>query len=137
MVEMRRFLQEIKLWRNLTHDNVVPFYGANHRKEPFFIVSKYAANGEFIPYLKREKQKERIVVWRKLKEVAAGLSYLLGLGIVHGDLKGNNIVVSKDGTAMLSDFGLSFSESGSCSVVAKSGNLGAMAWHAPEFAMLS
>ncbi|KAL4162962.1 hypothetical protein KRP22_015239 [Phytophthora ramorum] len=39
VVEMRRFLREVNTWRGFTHDNVVPFYGANHRKEPFFIVS--------------------------------------------------------------------------------------------------
>jgi hypothetical protein len=55
VVEMRRFLREMTTWRRFTHDNVVPFYGANHRKEPFFIVSKYASNGELVPYLKREK----------------------------------------------------------------------------------
>jgi hypothetical protein len=52
--------------------------------------------------------------------------------IVHGDLKGNSIVVtdngSENGTAILTDFGLSFAESGSCSVKRRKGALSAMAW---------
>ncbi|KAG6612975.1 TKL protein kinase [Phytophthora cinnamomi] len=134
---MRRFMKEVETWRDLTHDNVVPFYGANHREEPFFIVSKYASNGELIPYIKCEKEQGRTIVWRKMKEVAAGLSYLHEHGIVHGDLKGDNIVVSENGTAMLTDFGLSFTESGSCSVKRLKDTLGAMEWRAPEFAKMT
>ncbi|KAL3664593.1 hypothetical protein V7S43_010343 [Phytophthora oleae] len=137
VVELRRFLKEVNTWRKLRHANVVPFYGANHRKEPFFIVSQYAANGELVEYLKREKKKGRILVWRKVKEVAAGLGYLHSQGVAHGDLKGNNIVVSDNGIAMLTDFGLSFQESGSCSLVKRKDELGAMAWRAPEFAHMT
>ncbi|KAL3664558.1 hypothetical protein V7S43_010311 [Phytophthora oleae] len=130
VVELRRFLKEVNTWRKLRHANVVPFYGANHRKEPFFIVSQYAANGELVEYLKREKEQGRILVWRKVKEVAAGLGYLHSQGVAHGDLKGNNIVVSDNGIAMLTDFGLR-------SLVKRKDELGAMAWRAPEFAHMT
>ncbi|KAL4140809.1 hypothetical protein PRNP1_015089 [Phytophthora ramorum] len=137
MVEMHRFLQEVETWRKLTHNNVVPFFGANHRKEPFFIVSKYASKGKLIPYLKQKKERGQTIVWRKMKEVAAGLCFLHGHNIVHGDLRGDNIVVSEDGTAMLTDFGMSFTESGPCSLKRLEGKLGAMEWRAPEFAKLT
>jgi len=130
----RRFMREVNTWRELTHPNVVRFYGANHQKGRYFIVSEYASNKELVPYLKCKKARGHSLVWRKLKEVAVGLSYLHQREIVHGDLKGNNIVVSKDGIAMLTDFGLSFIESGSCSVGNMRDSLGAMAWRAPEFA---
>ncbi|POM78140.1 TKL protein kinase [Phytophthora palmivora] len=137
VVELRRFLKEVNTWRNLRHTNVVPFYGANHRKEPYFIVSQYAAKGELVPYLKSEKDQGRNIVWRKFNEIAAGLGYLHSREIVHGDLKGNNIVVNDNGTAMLTDFGLSFQESGSCSIKDMKDKLGAMAWRAPEFAHMT
>ncbi|KAK1942350.1 ALK tyrosine kinase receptor [Phytophthora citrophthora] len=72
-----------------------------------------------------------------MREVAAGLAYLHSRGAVHGDLRGNNIVVSNHGIAMLTDFGLSFQENGSCSLVKMKDQLGAMAWRAPEFANLT
>ncbi|TMW69734.1 hypothetical protein Poli38472_001890 [Pythium oligandrum] len=136
--EMRRFLKEVTHWYGLRHDNVVRFIGANDKKEPYFIVSSYAAGGELLSFLSSEKENGRDVVWRKLKEAAAGLSHIHRRGIVHGDLKGSNILVGKDGTAMIADFGLSFSESGSSSVVTEKKNtLRAMAWRAPEFARLT
>ncbi|TMW59270.1 hypothetical protein Poli38472_004339 [Pythium oligandrum] len=136
--EMRHFLREVTLWCELRHPNVVQFLGANDKTEPYFIVSSYATNGELLKFLATEKEKGRVVVWRKLYEAAAGLSHLHTRGIVHGDLKGNNILVNESGTAMLVDFGLSFSEGGSSFVVTeKKDILGAMAWRAPEFANLT
>ncbi|TMW66552.1 hypothetical protein Poli38472_004317 [Pythium oligandrum] len=135
--EMRRFLWEVTLWCKLRHPNVVQFLGANDKTEPFFIVSTYASNGELLQFLASEKKKGRVVMWRKLYEAAAGLSHLHTRGIVHGDLKGDNILVNESGAAMLVDFGLSFSEAGSSSVVTEKETLGAMAWRAPEFANLT
>lgn len=51
-------------------------------------------------------------MWQKLFEVAAGLNYLHDEGLIHGDLKCSNLVIGLDGTAMLTDFELSFLESG-------------------------
>ncbi|KAJ8564314.1 hypothetical protein ON010_g7033 [Phytophthora cinnamomi] len=138
-IEMERFKQEVEIWRNLRHDNVVPFYGANHTERPCFIVSSYATNGELLGYLKkkREQNPNEKIVWQKLFEVAAGLNYLHEQGVIHGDLKCNNIVVDQDGTAMLTDFGLSFLESGPYPMQDKKSTLGAMQWRAPEYATMT
>ncbi|GMF25757.1 unnamed protein product [Phytophthora fragariaefolia] len=129
--EKKRFLKEVKLWSELRHDNIVPFYGASLSQGKFFIVSKLAENGTLTKYLKRVKGVE----WRMMFQVAAGLKYLHDHDIIHGDLKGNNIVVSKNGIALLTDFGFSFLDTGSCSVMNMREHLGALQWRAPEFAM--
>eukprot|EP00475_Leptophrys_vorax_P015802 TRINITY_DN2213_c0_g1_i3.p1 TRINITY_DN2213_c0_g1~~TRINITY_DN2213_c0_g1_i3.p1 ORF type:complete len:357 (-),score=103.40 TRINITY_DN2213_c0_g1_i3:5-1075(-) len=67
-------------------------------------------------------------------EICQGLSYLHRLGIVHGDLKPDNVLVSPAGTAKLSDFGFSYDvNSLSVSMRVKSG--GTMLYHAPEMAL--
>ncbi|KAG7385230.1 hypothetical protein PHYPSEUDO_001699 [Phytophthora pseudosyringae] len=114
----RRVRKEVELWSKLRHANIVPFNGAN---------------GTLSDYLGASKD-NRKSVWRLLYQVAAGLNYLHSKGVIHGDLKGNNIVVSELGTAMLTDFGLSFLDTGSCSLANRIGTLGAMQWRAPEFA---
>ncbi|TMW69737.1 hypothetical protein Poli38472_001893 [Pythium oligandrum] len=136
--DMRRFLGQVTIWYKLRHPNVVQFLGANDTKEPYFIVSSHAAEGDLSTFLLPERQNGRDVIWSKLYEAAAGLSHLHTRGIVHGDLSSNNILVGKDGTAMIAGFSLSFSESGSSSAVTeKKVTLGAMAWRAPEFANLT
>ncbi|KAL4094146.1 hypothetical protein PRIC1_009809 [Phytophthora ramorum] len=132
--DMKRFRREANVWSDNKHPNIVHFYGANDRHEPYFIISEYASNGELLKYLGKEDQG---IVWRKMLEVAAGLSHLHDNGVVHGDLKGDNIVVSSNGTAMLTDFGLSFHPSGSSSIQERKSTLGAMQWRAPEYATMT
>lgn len=48
-----------------------------------------------------------VPLWRLLCEITEGLEYLHSRDIVHGDLRGANVLISEDGVARLSDFGLS------------------------------
>lgn len=77
----------------------------------------------------------RCEAWKKLRQSALGLQYLHQHSIVHGDLKCDNILVTADGTAKLTDFGLRSirryvdseqEQSTQVSVV------GAQRWKAPE-----
>ncbi|GMF10511.1 unnamed protein product [Phytophthora lilii] len=100
------FLNEVEVWHKLYHPNVVQLFGACHIQRPFF-VCEYAGGGQLDTYLRDHPN----VVWEKLYEAALGLRYLHVKHIVHGDLKCNNILISSDGHAKLTDFGLSTVES--------------------------
>ncbi|GMF38287.1 unnamed protein product [Phytophthora lilii] len=67
-------------------------------------------------------------LWVKLHEAALGVQYLHARGVVHGDLKGNNIVIGSDKKAKVTDFGLSLIISDE----RKSKISGASHWVAPE-----
>lgn len=71
-------------------------------RQPFF-VCEYASNGALDKYLLKHPDE----IWTKLHEAALGLLYLHERGIVHCDLKCNNIVVGIDKKAKVTDFGLS------------------------------
>ncbi|KAL4157258.1 hypothetical protein PRNP1_006281 [Phytophthora ramorum] len=100
-------------------------YGACHAGKMFF-VCEYAGGGQLDEYLQDHPDE----VWQKLYEVALGLRYLNSMGVIHGDLKCNNILVGSDGLAKLTDFGLS-SLKGKSSPLDGS-NIGAIQWKAPE-----
>ncbi|GMF26952.1 unnamed protein product [Phytophthora fragariaefolia] len=74
-----------------------------HVGEPFF-VCEYAPNGTLVRYLRDHPDQ----IWLKLYEAAFGVQYLHLRDIVHGDLKGNNIMIGSDMLAKITDFGLSF-----------------------------
>ncbi|KAF8341224.1 kinase-like domain-containing protein [Cantharellus anzutake] len=104
---LRKILRGVKLWSSLKHPNINPCYGWTFefpRNEPHFgIVSQFCPHYNAPRYLLKypEANREKMVC-----EVARGLRYLHDdAGIVHGDVKPRNVLVSDEGVAMLSDFG--------------------------------
>ncbi|GMF56758.1 unnamed protein product [Phytophthora fragariaefolia] len=96
------FRHEVDVWFRFNHPHVVRLFGACHVGTPFF-VCEYATNGTLVSYL----QKHPDELWAKLHEAALGVQYLHSRGVVHGDLKGNNVVIGSDMKAKVTDFGLS------------------------------
>ncbi|ETP25617.1 serine/threonine protein kinase [Phytophthora nicotianae CJ01A1] len=117
------FQREIELWFGLNHPHVVKLFGGCHIGTPFFVCEE-AKNGSLDKYLRAHPTE----VWQKLYEAALGLEYLHARGIVHRDLKCDNILVNIDGDAKLTDFGLSALESAGD----QGERSGAVRWVAPE-----
>jgi len=89
----------------LRHPNIVPFVGVMERPYEFWLVSEWMKNGDITQYL---NTKPNVPKNELLEQVADGLDYLRQYGIVHGDLKGTNILIDKHGKARIADFGSSF-----------------------------
>ncbi|EGZ20751.1 hypothetical protein PHYSODRAFT_495798, partial [Phytophthora sojae] len=96
------FRREVDIWFGFNHPHVVRLFGACHVGKPFF-VCEYAPNGTLVSYLRKNPDE----IWAKLHEAALGVQYLHARDVVHGDLKGNNIVIGSDMKAKVTDFGLS------------------------------
>jgi serine/threonine protein kinase len=59
-------LNEVKIWSILTHDHVLPFYGASLSPTAPFIVSRYMENGNMTYYLRRMPNANRVQLVRLL-----------------------------------------------------------------------
>ncbi|KAE9224879.1 hypothetical protein PF002_g14567 [Phytophthora fragariae] len=117
------FRREVDIWFGFSHPHVVRLFGACHIGRPFF-VCEYATNGTLVSYLRKSPDE----LWSKLHEAALGVQYLHARGVIHGDLKGNNIVVGSNVKAKVTDFGLSsVGDSEENTLVS-----GAWKWVAPE-----
>ncbi|OWZ00066.1 Serine/threonine protein kinase [Phytophthora megakarya] len=125
----RQFRYEADLWFSLNHENVLKLYGVCHEGRPFFVCER-AMGGTLVEFA---KDKDHGTIWRAVGQVARGLEHLHSRGIIHGDLKGNNILVSDDAsaTAKLADFGLSIIANAERPNNAE-GAIGAYRWKAPE-----
>ncbi|KAG7396836.1 Leucine-rich repeat serine/threonine-protein kinase 2 [Phytophthora boehmeriae] len=147
--DRKLFLHEANIWFALNHPHVVKLFGAchvgkvftarsldeptNHADRRPFFVCEYASEGTLNEYIKRQQGeiKSRLNIWGCLCEAARGLQYLHERGIVHGDLKGNNILVGSDRRVKLTDFGLSvFVKNLKWTESART--IGAVRWKAPE-----
>lgn len=124
------FMNEAKIWFKLQHPHVVTLFRACHIGNPFFVCD-LASNGTLSEYLYRDKN--HFETWAKLHEAALVLEYLhIKQKVVHGDLKCNNILISGDGKAKLTDFGLSFVPADNEEDAPPTHEVGAIRWKAPE-----
>lgn len=130
----KRLRRELIIWQKLIHDNILPLYGVAVGFGPFTaMVSPWAKNGSLTAYLESHRDLLIPDQFKLLSDIASGLRYLHSNQVVHGDLSGSNVLVMENGTACLSDFGLSgvvtefFGSSTFSSTV--SGNI---RWGAPE-----
>lgn len=91
------------MWKRLSNSYTLPLLGACIRGSELFMVSEWMGNGNIKQYLKQYPHVNRHPL---LLDIARGVAYLHSMNVVHGDLKGVNILVRDDGSACLVDFGL-------------------------------
>ncbi|KAE9143012.1 hypothetical protein PF006_g11928 [Phytophthora fragariae] len=94
---------EMNLWYEFDHPNIIKMFGASHVSPPF-IVCEDATNADLASFLARPESNQRRT-WSLLYQAALGLEHVHNKQVVHGVLKLNKILVSADGHAKLSDFG--------------------------------
>ncbi|KZS95809.1 kinase-like protein [Sistotremastrum niveocremeum HHB9708] len=135
----RRLRREIRVWQSLDHPNVVKLSGICTDLGPFpSMVSAWHERGNAAKYLESLGNRATLRVKVKLlTEVARGIEYLHAVSpqIVHGDLKGANVLVNDAEEACLTDFGLSkIDEVASSSTFSTSSFSATVRWMAREMA---
>ncbi|KAI0731578.1 kinase-like domain-containing protein, partial [Fomitopsis betulina] len=106
---MKDICKEALMWKHVSHPNTTPFYGlvnGFNGRSGIGMICKWMPNGHVIEFLQHHGNANRLSL---LLDAARGLGYLHSesVSIVHGDLKGTNVLVDERGRACLSDFGLS------------------------------
>lgn len=100
-----RFLREISIAANLTHPHILPLHDSGEADGRLFYVMPYVTGDSLRARLRRERQlpvEEALLVAR---DVGDALAYAHRLGVVHRDVKPENILLA-DGHALLTDFGI-------------------------------
>lgn len=108
-----QFLKDVSnkavVWCHVQHASCLPFYGVFHFDDGAprtWLVSPWMENGHLNAYLQRLGTD--VDCTPLILDIARGLEYLHGMQptIVHGDLKGDNILITSSGRACLANFGV-------------------------------
>lgn len=102
-----RFRREIQLTARLTHPHIVPLYDSGEAGGFLYYVMPLVEGESLRERLDREKQLPADEALRITREIGAALAYAHEHGLVHRDMKPENILMSPSG-AMLSDFGIAY-----------------------------
>ncbi len=103
----QRFLREAQTAAQLNHPNIVPIYGVEERDGLVCFVMALVEGEPLGARLAREPRSEVKDVCRVVRDVADALSYAHSRGIVHRDIKPDNILMDRaTGRPMVTDFGI-------------------------------
>ena len=122
------FVHEAQIMTHLHNDYIVPFYGACLESDTLCLLMGVMEMGSLAENLSRLSLTERLQMARDL---ARGLAYLHGEGIVHGDIRAGTVLINRHTEAKWSDFGLSKTRHTSIATL-KTGCSQSAAWQAPE-----
>jgi serine/threonine-protein kinase len=102
-----RFLREIEIAAHLTHPHILPLHDSGEADGVLFYVMPYVAGGSLRARLARDGGRLPMAdAVRIAREVAAALAHAHAAGVVHRDVKPENILLHDDGTAVVADFGI-------------------------------
>ncbi|XP_054279622.1 LIM domain kinase 1 [Macrosteles quadrilineatus] len=103
----KNFLKEVAVLRSLHHQNVLRFIGVLYKDKKLHLVTEFISGGtlkDLIQDMSEPLPWEQRVSFAK--DIAAGMTYLHSMNIIHRDLNSNNCLVREDKAVVVADFGL-------------------------------
>lgn len=102
-----RFLHEVRANKKLDHDNIVKIIDCDEVKGKYFMAMEFVDGLTLQNLLRQVPILPRRCSLYLLRQMLEGLSFSHGKGIIHRDMKPSNILLGKDGSVKISDFGIS------------------------------
>ena len=131
-----RFRREARTAARLAHPNIVPLHGFGEVDGLLYLVMGYV-QGEPLSARMRHGERLPFAEARRIgAEIADALDHAHGRGVVHRDVKPDNILIDDEtGRALLTDFGIAKARGAGPSVTQAGGVIGTPAYMSPEQAM--
>lgn len=145
----QRFIREGLIWHSVSFPYIQPFIGFYYLQGHICLVSPFEEAGSLPTYLRANPNADvwllvRFAGWAfpriadspapricQLSQTIQAIAFLhIHCKIIHGDIKGDNILIAQDGTARLCDFGLARPEDTATSTGMK--GAGSVPWQSPE-----
>jgi serine/threonine protein kinase len=101
------FLQEARAAANLSHPNIVTVFDFGQDQDRLYIVMEYVSGTDLKTLMRRQGPLPIQEAVSIMVKIAKGVGYAHRAGLVHCDLKPQNILITPDGGAKITDFGIS------------------------------
>ncbi len=123
-----QFHQEAKAAANLTHPNIVTVHDFGYDGQKLFIIMEYVAGVDLKTYLYRHPTISISQALELLIQACDGIGYAHRAGIIHCDVKPQNMLVSHDLKLKVTDFGIAHAIS-----AVQSNQLQDVVWGSPHY----
>jgi aurora kinase len=129
--ERHQVAREIWLHAQVAHPSVIALYAAWRERDAVFLALEWAPGGNVYSFLQRQphkKLKERVAAPLIVAPTVSALAHVHSLGMIHRDVKPENVLLTRSGEVKLCDFGLSIHSAYECART----RLGTVDYIAPE-----
>ena len=127
-----RVFTEIEILRKMHHPNIIQFLEIFENQMYIFIIMEYGDGGDLLNHLKNSGRFSEESYRNIMQQIIDGLSYIHAKGILHRDIKLDNIILTSDRKVKICDFGISRRMEPNTSVYE---HIGTPAYLAPEIIM--
>jgi hypothetical protein len=128
---------EIETLKDLDHPNIVSYLGFEETTRYLSIFLEYVPGGSVGSCLRKHGKLDEATIKSFLQQILVGLNYLHKRGILHRDLKADNLLVDFNGIVKISDFGTVRKSEDIYGNIASMSIQGSIFWMAPEVVSLS
>ena len=129
-----RFQREARAASALQHPNIVQVFDYGQSSDNYYIVMEFVEGADLRHYIKREGMLSNERAVEIAHDVALGLGAAHSRGIVHRDVKPQNIMLNDDGLVKLTDFGIAsvYKDADAERLTTTGMTLGTVQYYAPE-----
>ncbi|XP_025098809.1 hormonally up-regulated neu tumor-associated kinase homolog A-like isoform X2 [Pomacea canaliculata] len=99
--------REGRLLQQVRHPNVVQLLEVLETEHSYYLVTERCAGGDLMEHIARHKRLEEREVKKFIRQIVSAVDYLHRLGIIHRDLKIENLLLDHNSDIKIIDFGLS------------------------------
>ena len=131
---VKRFLAEIRINAGLRHQNIVTIFAADTDKETGapYVVMQFLEGSTLKQVIQAGRSLSLLDKVRIMTQVAAGLAHAHSKGVVHRDVKPENIMLLPDNTVKIMDFGIALAPDRNTTLTQTGGLIGTPPYFAPE-----
>ena len=102
-----RIEREIKILKNMHHNNIVHLYDIKETPSSLYIIMEYICGKELFDYIISKKHLSELESCTFFQQIISGIEYLGKIRVVHRDLKPENLLLDEQKNIKIVDFGLS------------------------------
>ncbi|KAG9282005.1 serine/threonine-protein kinase SIK2 [Astyanax mexicanus] len=102
---LEKIYREVEIMKLLDHPHIIKLYQVMETKNMLYLVTEYAKNGEIFDYLASRGRLSEADARRKFWQILSAVEYCHERGIVHRDLKAENLLLDAHMNIKIADFG--------------------------------
>jgi 5'-AMP-activated protein kinase catalytic alpha subunit len=95
-VDVERVAREIKILKLARHPNIIQLYEIIETPRQLYLITEYVPGGELFDYIVKNQRLSEEEACKFYQQIISGIEYLHELGIVHRDMKPENLLLDKD-----------------------------------------